>query len=129
MTARLFGLLAILIGLSYASEGVNWLLHLASGTTDTSPFWFEYQVAVVVLDFFDGLAAMLSGVGLILLREWGRKCWLALLPLALLLHAVFMLAQRAAGVGARGAYGWVAMMVVVTALSWFYLTRPHVKAD
>jgi hypothetical protein len=126
--ARLFGLLAVLLGSSYVSEGAHWLLSFASGATDRSLFWFQYQVAVIVIDFFTGGAMILSGLGVGLLREWGRKCWLALLPLTLLIHAVTMLAQRAAGIDVRRSYGWVGMVVVVSLLSWAYLTRPRVKA-
>jgi len=110
------------------SEGAHWLLVFASGATDRSPFWFQYQVTVVALDFFIGAASVLSGLGVVLLREWGRKCWLALLPLVLLMHAVFMLAQRAAGVDFRRSYVWVGMLVVVAVLSWAYLTRPRARA-
>jgi hypothetical protein len=126
--ARLFGLLAVLLGSSYVSEGAHWLLSFASGATDRSPFWFQYQLAVIVIDFFIGGAAILSGLGVALLREWGRKCWLALLPLTLLLHAVTMLAQHAAGIDVRRSYGWVGMVVLVSLLSWAYLTRPRAKA-
>ena len=128
MSARLFGLLAIILGLAYAAEGLNWLLKFASGATDRSLFWAHYQVAVIGLDFFVGGASMLSGLGVILLREWGRKCWLALLPLTLFLHAVTMLSQRFAGIDASRAYGWVGLVFVVTLLSWAYLTRPRVRA-
>jgi hypothetical protein len=128
VAARLFGLLAIILGLAYAVEGANWLLSLASGATDRSLLWAHYQVAVMGLDFFIGVASALSGLGVVLLREWGRKCWLALLPLTLFLHAVTMLSQRFAGIDARRVYGWVGMVFVVAVLSWAYLTRPRVKA-
>lgn len=118
----------MVLGASYAAEGAHWLLLFASGATDRSPFWFQYQAAVVVLDFFIGAASVMSGLGVVLLREWGRKCWLALLPLVLLLHAVMMLAQRAAGIDISRSYVWVGVMVAAAVLSWAYLTRPRARA-
>lgn len=126
--ARLFGLLAIILGSLYVSEGAQWLLGFASGATDRSPFWVRYQIAVIALDFLIGWASIVSGFGVLLLREWGRMCWLVLLPLVLLLHASMTLAQLAAGIDVRRSYGWVGMMVLVTILSWAYLTRPRPKA-
>jgi len=128
VAARLLGLFAILLGLSYATEGARWMFGFASGATNRSLAWAQYQVAVVILDFFIGAASVLSGTGLILLREWGRKCWLALLPLTLFLHAGAMFAQQLAGMDVSRSYGWVGMVFALAVISWAYLTRPRVRA-
>ena len=128
MLARLFGLFAVLFGTSYVSEGAHWLLRFASGATDRSPFWVRYQTAVIVLNFLIGGVSIMSGLGLVLLREWGRMCWLVTLLFVLLLHAVMMFTQIAYGMDVRRSYGWVGMVVAVTILSWAYLTRPRPKA-
>jgi hypothetical protein len=128
VTARLFGLVAIILGSSYLSEGVHWLLGFASGATGRSPFRVQYQTAVIALDLLIGAASILSGVGLVLLREWGRVCWLVTLSLTLLLHVVMMLAQLASGIDVRRSYVWVTMLVAVTILSWAYLTRRRPRA-
>jgi hypothetical protein len=128
MWARLFGLFAVLFGAFYLSEGVPWLLRFASGATRHDLFWSHFQTAVVVFDFAIGGGSVLAGVGMLLRREWGRKAWLALLALDLLLHLIMLPANRAAGFDVSKSYGWTGLVVLLAVVSWVFLTRPRVKA-
>lgn len=70
MLPRLFGLLAIMFGSFYLSEGATWLHRFASGATSRELFWAHYQTAVVVFDFFiDGGSATDGGDSFHL--KWG----------------------------------------------------------
>lgn len=126
--ARVFGLLAVMFGSFYLSEGASWLHRFASGATSRELFWAHYQTAVVVFDFFIGGGSALAGVGMLFRRDWGRKAWLALLAMAVALHLLMTLANRAVGIDVRRSYGWVTMVVVLAVVSWVWLTRPGARA-
>jgi len=128
MLARLFGFFAILFGAFYLSEGVTWLLRFASGATSRDLFWSHYQIAVIVFDLVIGGGSMVAAVGMLFRMDWGRKTWLALMALTVFLHLLMTASNRAVGIGAKGAYGWVVLVVLLAIISWACLTRPTVKA-
>jgi hypothetical protein len=126
--ARLFGLLAILFGSFYLSEGASWLYRFASGSTSRELFWAHYQTTVIVFDFFIGGGSALAGVGMLLRRDWGRKAWLAMLALTVALHLLMTFSNRAVGIDVRRSYGWVGMVFVLASVSWVWLTRAKARA-
>lgn len=125
---RLFGLLAIMFGSFYLSEGASWLYRFASGATSRDLFWAHYQTAVVVFDFFIGGGCVPAGVAMLFRMDWGRKVWLALVTTTVALHLLMTLANRAVGIDVRRSYGWVLMVVVLAVVSWVWLTRPGARA-
>lgn len=125
---RLFGLFAALFGLSYLSEGVTWLLKFANGATSREFVWAHYTLAGIVADLFVGGGALLAAAGMFFGRDWGRKTWLGVLVLTLLLHAVMLTLQHALGFSLRGPLSWAGIVLGIAIISWMYLTKASVRA-
>ena len=128
MLGRLAGAFAVLFGMFYLAEGAGWLQRFASGATSRDLFWFHYQSAVILFDFVVGGGATLAGAGMLLRMDWGRKVWLGLLLLTVLLHGLLTFANLTAGINLSAPGGWVLMVVTVTLISWVLLTRPFARA-
>ena len=126
MLIRLFGIFAILFGLPYLSQGVSALRVLSARF---GLFLFHYQLVVIVLDVLIGMASIVIGAGLFLRKEWARKAWLAFLIVLVLAHFHMTIIQILAGFPNMTAlYRWIAVVVVISIISWAYLTNRKVKA-
>lgn len=127
MLIRLFGLFAILFGCAYLAEGFPWLYKFVLGRQSREQFLIEYQMAVIFFDISIGIAALVIGVGLIFTRDWAREGWLGLLLFTLFGHLVVS-AMAWIGFGVSPFNYWQGMVVVLTLISWAYLTKESAKA-
>jgi hypothetical protein len=124
---KLFGLFAILFGCAYLVEGVTWLLGFLLSGCPKETFKGDYQLAVIILDCTIGLAALVIGVGLFFSKEWARTGWLGLLLFTLFGHFVVSLMEFV-GFGVTPVNPWEGLVIAITLISWYYLTRETTKA-
>jgi hypothetical protein len=127
MLIRLFGVFAILFGGAYLAEGVPWLYKFVFGQQSREQFLIEYQMAVIFFDISIGMAALVIGIGLVLKKDWAREGWLGLLLFTLFGHLVVS-AMAWIGFGVSPFNYWQGMVVVLTIISWAYLTKESVKS-
>jgi hypothetical protein len=129
LLARLFGLFAFLFGIPYLVQGVSILIVILSARY-IRPSALLLPIVFLVFDLVLAVAAMIIGVGLVLLKEWARKGWLVFLIVLLLVHFHMTIMQLLAGQSNMSfLYKWIAVVMFVSALSGFYLTRPTTKAQ
>lgn len=127
--AKLFGLFAFLFGLPYLVQGVSILIVILSARYMRASALL-LPLVFLVLDVVLAVAAMIIGVGLVMLKEWARKGWLVFLIVLLLVHFHMTIVQLLAGQSNMTfLYKWIAVVIFVSALSGFYLTRPTTKAQ
>ena len=124
---RFFGAAAFFIGVPYLVQGVFTLAALLAGRYRAAMATFK--MSIIIFDCFIGVAALVLGLGLIFLKEWARKLWLAFLILLLLIHFFMSVLQKFIGFDLGGLYFWIAVIVFFTFLSFWYLTRSAVKAQ
>lgn len=124
---RLFGIFAVLFGLAYFIQGESFLTIAFSRRYDVHVFLL--QMAIITFDLVLGSTSFLVGAGLFFHKEWARKTWLAFLPLALFVHFNLTVLQVLAGyTRMTRVLKWIGVVILVTILSWAFLTRPSVKA-
>src|SRR5947207_15613501 len=122
LVIRMFALFAVLFGLPYLTQGVNWLL--AVDAEQYRSFIVQIQLATIFLDFLLGAATIFIGVGLFFYKEWARKAWLVFLILTLLVHFQVMVLEFFAGYPAGVAlYKWIGVVILVSIISWVYLSK------
>jgi hypothetical protein len=89
----------------------------------------QYQAAVIALDVIIGLVSFAIGAGLLLYKGWARKAWLIFLLALLFAHSVMSSAEVMLGHKIRGwIYQWIAMIILMTLVSWIYLTKASVRS-
>jgi len=128
LLARLFGLFAFLFGLPYLIQGLSIVAVIFSARYVRASALL-LPITFLVFDVVLAVAAMIIGVGLVLLKEWARKGWLVFLIVLLLVHFHMTIIQLLAGQSNMSfLYKWIAVVIFVSLLSWFYLTRAATKA-
>ena len=129
MLVRIFGLFGIVFGAAYLKQGVGYIdpLHLALAQKGTSDF-ITYAL-IVSWDLQFGTLLIVAAVGVLFFREWARVMWLGLLPAVMLVH-FFMVAVNLVYRGriSTSYLIWTALVVTVTALSWWYMTKERIRA-
>ena len=125
---RAFGLLAFFLGVPYLVQGASVLMVLLSASRfRLGPVLF--QIAILIFDALIGVGALVIGVGLFLVKEWARKAWLIFLIVTLLIHLFMTILQiLIAGTHMGWLYRWMSVMVFITLLSFFYLSKASTKA-
>lgn len=124
---RMLGVFAILFGLPYLIQAVGLLTRSSSVRSEL--FLFHLLLAIITLDVVLSIAAIVIGVGLFLHKEWARKTWLVYLVLLLFVHFNMTVIQLLGGFSRMTAlYKWIAVVVVVTIISWAFLLKPSIRA-
>ena len=124
----LFAVFALMFGLAYLGEGISRLI--ATSSESYSSFILLIQLALTFSNLLFGVASLVIGVGLFFRKEWARKAWLVLsiLTLVTALHLTAM--QILADYSDLGrVYGWIGLLIFVSAISWVYLTKATIKAS
>lgn len=124
---RMLGVFAFLFGLPYLIQAVGLLTRSSSVRSEL--ILFHLLLAIITLDVVLSMAAIVIGVGLFLHKEWARKTWLVYLVLLLFVHFNMTVIQLLGGFSRMTAlYKWIAVVVVVTIISWAFLLKPSIKA-
>ncbi|MGH9874448.1 MAG: hypothetical protein ACRD9S_18490 [Pyrinomonadaceae bacterium] len=127
LLTSLFALFALLFGLSYLSQGVSTLMAIASRRY--SFFILLTQLALTFFELLFGVASIVIGAGLFFRKEWARKAWLVFVILTLLVGLYLTAMQFLAGYsGLARVYGWIGLLILVSAISWVYLSKARIKA-
>ena len=128
MLVRVFGLFGIILGAAYLNQGIGYIdrLRLALAQKGTSDF-IAYAL-VVGWDLQFGTLFIVAAVGVLFFRAWARVMWLGLLPAVMLVH-FFMVAVNLVYRGriSTSYLMWTGIVVTVTALSWWYMTKGRIR--
>lgn len=123
---RLFALVALLFGLLHLGDGLSELLKTLSRRYPV--FIFQIQTISIFIDLVFGMALLVIAVGLFFLKNWARKAWLVLLVFMLVVWLHLTIIKYLAGYsGVSGIYPWIVILLLVSIVSWTYLTRRRVK--
>jgi hypothetical protein len=126
---RLFGVFAFLFGLPYLIQGVSILFLALSSRYSVGSGRVLLQLVIIILDLLISAAAAVIGVGLFFRKEWARKAWLAFLIVLLLVHFHMTIMQLLAGAPSMyGLYLWIGTVILVSIISWLYLSKASTKA-
>ena len=113
---RLLAVVVIVYGITYVQWGGAQLLGERRGTA-----------SIIALNFILGVGILLIGIGLIRAREWARTGWLGAALALLFLHCLWLVVFYSRG-NTLGPTNWeIALIFVLAAVSWVYLTKPSVK--
>jgi len=124
---RMLGIFASLFGLPYLIQAVGMLR--VPFDVRSNLFLFHLFVATITLDFVLGMAAIVIGFGLFIHKEWARKTWLAYLVLLLFVHFNMTVIYLLAGFsGMTPLYKWIAVVVLVSIISWAFLLKASIRA-
>jgi len=124
---RMLGVFGCFFGLPYLIQAVGLLTRSPSVRSEL--ILFHLLLAIITLDVVLSMAAIVIGVGLFLHKEWARKTWLVYLILLLLVHFNMTVILLLGGYSRMAAlYKWIAVVVVVSIISWAFLLKPSIKA-
>jgi hypothetical protein len=124
---RMFALVALLFGLLHLGDGLSELVKTLSRRH--SIFIFQIQTITIFIDLVFGVALLVIAVGLFFLKIWARKAWLVLLVFMLVVWLHMTIMRYLAGYsGVSGIYPWIVILLLVSIVSWAYLTRKRIKA-
>ncbi len=128
MLARMFGIFGIILGAAYLLEGVIIAGILNFVRTRGSQEMFVSKSLFVTWDFLFGISLIVAAIGVLLLRNWGRMMWLGLMPALVFVHfGIIAYNQTFRHGSSQDYYLWTIMVVLATALSCWYLTRPGIR--
>ena len=118
---RLLGVVVIFYSMSYLLHALMQLYSslLHPGRTEL----FKY----IAINLPIGIVTFISGIGLLLAKEWARTAWLVTGIVLLLLHVVLLRLFYAAGVDLSQQGMNLLMIVFLVLISWMNLTKPSIK--
>ena len=124
---RMLGVFGCFFGLPYLIQAVELLTRSSSVRSEL--IVFHLLLAIITIDVVLSMAAIVIGVGLFLHKEWARKTWLVYLVLLLFVDFNMTVIQLLGGYSRMAAlYKWIAIVVVVSIISWAFLLKPSIKA-
>jgi len=120
---RLLGAVVVFYGFSYLSYGVVQILG-----SILSWYASAIHVHVIGLNLCIGIAAIVSGIGLLLLRKWARITWLVTVTLLVLEHCLILFLWYVRGNQDLTSQGFnVAATTTLALISWVMLTNERTK--
>ena len=120
---RLLGVVVVFYGFSYLSYGVLQILG-----SILSWYASAIHVHVIGLNLCIGIAAIVIGVGLLLLRKWARIAWLVTVSLLVLEHCLVLFLWYVRGNQDLTSQGFNVVATSFLALSsWIILTTERTK--
>ena len=123
MLDRVFGLAGLLMALSYFVDGLTLLIRLYKGLGHYELRTFVLRFTSMSLDLCFALVLVIASVGLFFAQRWARNMWLITMTVLATLHfSLTALHQLGAGVATVNLM-WTWMVVLLTAVSWWYFTR------
>jgi hypothetical protein len=135
MLGRVFGLAGLLMASSYFMDGLTLLIRLYRGLGYNDWRALVIRFTSMSLDLFFALLLVIAAVGLFFAQRWATNMWLITMTVLATLHfSLTALQQLGAGVVTVNLM-WTWMVVLLTAVSWWYFTRrtttsvPQPEAD
>lgn len=123
MLIRMFGVLGLFLASSYFLEGVTLAIRLSRGPGHDSFRAILQRFTSMSLDLVFALVLVIAAAGLLFAQRWAKKMWLITMSFLAALHLlVTVLSQLGYGVSTVHLL-WTWLMVLFTALSWWYFTK------
>jgi hypothetical protein len=123
MFIRIFGLLGLMLASGYFVNGLTLLIRIYKGLDGDDFKTLANDFASMSLDLFFAVVLVIVAVGLFLAQRWARKMWLITMSILALLHlALTVLYQLGDGIDTVHVV-WTWMVVLLTALSWWYFNK------
>jgi hypothetical protein len=128
MLVRLFGIFGIILGAAYFLEGVILAAILNFARTQGTREVFISKSLFLTWDLLFGVSVIIA-IGVMLFRNWARIMLLGLLTALVFVHlAIIAFHQTFRNGSSKQYFLWTSIVVLSTALSWWYLTRPRIRA-
>lgn len=128
MLIRVFGLFGLMLASAYFIESLELAIRILRG-----PGYYNFRTLLhsftsMSLDFVFALVLVIAAVGLLFTQRWAKKMWLISMSIIAGLHLLLsVLSQLGHGVSIVH-LRWTWLMVLVTAVSWWYFTKADTKA-
>src|ERR1041385_4692574 len=128
MLTSVFGVFGVVFAWAYLLEALTWSRGAPYTLLRQQFAMFGIQLVVIALDYVFGIALVTAAIGLLFVQKWAIKMWLIVTFLLVLTHVAVILINEIVwnGVGS-GYWVWTGMVIVVTALSWWYLGETPAK--
>ena len=128
MVIRVFGIIGLMLASAYFIEGLELAIRILRrpGYDDFRTLIFRFTS--MSLDVVFALVLLIPAVGLLFAQRWAKKMWLITMSFLAGLHLVLtLLSQLGHGVSAVH-LRWTWLMMLLTAISWWYFTRRDTEA-
>ena len=119
---RLFGIVIIFYGLSYAQFALVQIVDTLRTGDSTNVNWY-----IVATNLNIGLTIFVIGVGLMLAKEWARKLWLMTCLALLMVHIFFLWVVYTYGENHTRQLLNTLLIVILLIISMTRLLRPEIK--
>lgn len=123
MLVRIFGLLGLMLALGYFVEGLTLVIGVAKGLGGFDARTLLYRFTVMSLDLISALALFIAAVGLLFAQRWAKKMWLGTMSILTLLHFLLVALQFLGNGVSTVNLAWSWLVILLTALSWWYFTK------
>ena len=127
MLVRMFGIFGVILASGYLIEGVSYIRFVLIALVRRAVQTLAWSFAIMSLDFFFGISLMVAAIGLLLVKEWARKAWLIIMSLLVLVHLTIIVLNEFAAGASTFYLIWTWMVLLSTALSWWYLNKPSIR--
>ena len=128
MLIRVLGVLGLMLASSYLLDGLTFAIRVFKGLDSDAFRTLLYRFTSMSLDFVFALVLVVAGVGLLFAQRWAKKMWLITMSILAALHLLLtVLYQLGYGVSTVHLL-WTWLMVLLTALSWWYFTKADTNA-
>lgn len=128
MLIRVFGLLGLMLATGYFVNGLTLTIRLFRGLGHDDVRTLLYRFTAMSLDLVFALIIVVAAIGLFFAQRWARKMWLLTMSVLASLHIVLtVLYHLGAGIDTVHLL-WTWLVVLLTALSWWYFHRSDTNA-
>lgn len=128
MLIRVFGAMGLMLASAYFLEGVGLAIRLSGGPGHNDFRTLLHRFTSMSLDLFFALVLVIAAVGLLFAQRWAIKMWLTTMSILAALHLLLtILSQLGYGVSSTHLM-WTWLMVLLTALSWWYFSTSSPSA-
>ena len=129
MLIRMFGVFGAMLSFGYFSQGLSYIRPTVIALLRQANEAFVWRYAFMVLDFSFGVALLIAAFGLLIVKEWARKMWLAVTTALVLVHVAVLLLHEGLGLRITSFYlVWTWMVALSTLLAWWYFNKPSIRA-
>lgn len=127
MLIRVFGAMGLMLASAYFLEGLGLAIRLSRGPGHNDFRTILHRFTSMSLDLVFALVLVIAAVGLLFAQRWAIKMWLIAMSILASLHLLLtVLSQLGYGVSSTHLM-WTWLMVLLTALSWWYFTKADTK--
>jgi hypothetical protein len=123
MLIRILAVFGLIFASGYAIEALEIGLSFLQGSVARNPRTILLKFSSMSLDLFFAATLAIAAVGLLFGQQWAKKMWLGTLSLVTLMHFLLGVFYHLGNGVSASFLNWTWMVVLVTALSWWYFTK------